>query len=72
MQLEMFTVQKRGGREIVSRSDQGRPAAGASLTFVRWMHGHVPRHLLSADQVALVEWFDKYKESEGKTGTVIG
>jgi hypothetical protein len=34
------------------------------LEFVRWMHGHVPRHQLSPEQVALVEWFDKYKESE--------
>ncbi len=61
---EMFTVQKRSGREIVSRSEHGRFAGGASLEFVRWMHGHVPRRLLNPDQAALVEWFDEYRESE--------
>ncbi len=71
MWLEMFTIQNRAGREIVSRSDEhGR--GGASLEFVRWMHGHVPRHRLNPDQAALVEWFDEYKQSEGKIGTVIG
>ncbi len=35
------------------------------MEFVRWMHGHVPRHLLNPDQVALVEWFDEYGQSEG-------
>jgi hypothetical protein len=68
----MFTIQKRGGQEIVSRSDNGRSAGGASLNFVRWMHGHVPRHQLNPDQAALVEWFDDYQQSRGKIGTVIG
>ena len=63
--LEMFTIQLRLGRRIVSSSDPHSFAGGASLEFVRWMHGRVPRHQLSPDQVALVEWFDKYKESEG-------
>ena len=62
--LEMFTVQKRSGRESVSRSEQGRFASGASLEFIRWMHEHVPRHLLNADQAELVEWYDKYKDSD--------
>ncbi len=71
--LEMFTIQKRGRWEVISRSDdKGRCAGGASLNFVRWMHGHVPRHQLNPEQVALVEWFDKYRQSEGKIGTVIG
>jgi hypothetical protein len=60
----MFTIHRRGARESVSRSEQGRFASGASLEFIRWMHGHVPRHLLNADQAELVEWFDKYRESE--------
>ena len=60
----MFTIQNRAGREIVSRSDHGRSAGGASLEFVRWMHGHVPRHLLNVDQAELVEWYDKYKDSD--------
>jgi len=68
----MFTVQKRSGREIVSRSEHGRFAGGASLEFVRWMHGHVPRHQLSPEQAALVEWFDEYKKSDREIGTVIG
>ena len=68
----MFTIQNRAGREIVSRTGQGRVAGGASLTFVRWMHAHVPRHQLNEDQVALVKWFDEYKQSEGKIGTVMG
>jgi hypothetical protein len=59
----MFTIQIRSGRKIVY--DQDRFGGRASLEFVRWMHGHVPRHLLNPDQAALVEWFDKYKESEG-------
>ena len=74
MYLEMFTIQKRSaGRELVSRSDEHRGfAVGASLEFVRWMHGRVPRQQLSPEQVALVEWFDEYRQSEGKIGTVIG
>ncbi len=72
MYLEMFTIKKRGGWEVVASSDNGRFAAGASLDFVRGMHGHVPRHQLSPDQLALVEWFDEYRKSEGKIGTVIG
>jgi hypothetical protein len=66
----MFTVQKRSGREIVSRSERGRFAGGASLMFVRWMHGHVPRHQLNADQAELVEWYDKYKDSDKANETV--
>ncbi len=61
----MFTIEIRFGRKIVSGSDQDRFAGGASLEFIRWMHGHVPRRQLNPDQVALVEWFDKYKASEG-------
>ena len=68
----MFTIHNRAGWEVVSRSDKGRSAGGASLDFVRWLHGRVPRHQLNPDQVALVEWFDKYKQSEGKIETVIG
>jgi hypothetical protein len=68
----MFTIHIRSGREIVSRSDGGRFAGGASLEFVRWMHGHVPRRQLSPEQVALVEWFDEYKKSDREIGTVIG
>jgi len=70
----MFTIQNRGGREIVSRSDKhgSRFAGGASLTFIEWMHTHVPRHQLNADQRALVEWFDEYKKSDREIGTVIG
>jgi hypothetical protein len=63
--LEMFTIKNRSGRKIVSRSDQDRSVGGASLEFVRWMHGHVPRGQLNPDQIALVEWFDKYRQSEG-------
>ena len=66
--LEMITIQNRGGREVVTRSDNGRSVGGgASLDFVRWMHGHVPRHLLNADQAELVEWYDKYKDSDKRT-----
>ena len=68
----MFTIQMRGRREIVARSDQQRFAGGASLEFVRWMHGYVPRRQLNPDQVALVEWFDEYKKSDREIGTVIG
>jgi hypothetical protein len=63
----MFTIQNRAGWKIVSRSDHGRSTGGASLEFVRWMHGHVPRHQLSPDQVALVEWFDKYRDCDWMT-----
>ena len=70
----MFTVQTRSGREVVSSSDEhgNRFAGGASLEFVRWMHGHVPRHQLNTDQAELVEWFDEYKKSDREIGTVIG
>ena len=62
----------RGGREVVARSDNGKSVGVASLSFVRWMHGHVPRHQLSPEQVALVEWFDEYKKSDREIGTMIG
>ncbi len=66
----MFTIHWRGRREIVARSDNGRFTGGASLSFVRWMHGHVPRHQLNADQAELVEWYDEYKNfDEGKNET---
>ncbi len=68
----MFTIHNTAGWEVVSRSDKGRCAGGASLNFVRWMHGHVPKHQLNPEQVALVEWFDKYRQSEEKIGTTIG
>jgi len=67
----MFTIKNGSGREIVSRSDQDRFAGGASLEFVRWMHGHVPRHQLNADQAELVEWYDKYKDSDKANETVL-
>ncbi len=67
----MFTIQKRGGREVVARSDNGRCAGGASLNFVRWMHGHVPSQQLNADQAALVKWYDEYKNSDEANKTVV-
>ncbi len=70
--LEMFMIQKRGGREVVARSDSGRSVGGASLNFVRWMHGHVPSHQLNADQADLVKWYDTYKNSDEANETVIG
>ena len=42
------------------------------MEFVRWMHGHVPRHQLNPDQAALVKWFDEYEKSDREVGTVIG
>ena len=68
----MFTIHRRGGREIVARSYNGRFSAGggASLSFVRWMHERVPSHQLSPEQAALVKWYDEYKNSdEGKNET---
>jgi len=35
------------------------------------MHGHVPRHQLNADQAELVEWYDKYKDSDKANETVL-
>ena len=67
----MFTIQNGSGRKIVSRSDQDRSAGSASLEFVRWMHGHVPRHQLNADQAELVEWYDEYKDSDKANETVL-
>ncbi len=67
----MFMIQKRGGREVVARIDNGRYVPGASLDFVRWMHGHVPRHQLNADQAELVQWYDKYKDSDQANETVL-
>ena len=40
------------------------------MTFVRWMHGHVPMHQLNADQAELVEWYDQYKKSDEANETV--
>ena len=66
-----FTIQKRAGREVVARSYNGRCVPGASLEFVRWMHGHVPRHQLNTDQAHLVEWYDKYQDSDQANETVL-
>ena len=57
---------------VVVVERQGRRVVSASLSLVRWMHGHVPRHQLSPEQVALVEWFDEYNKSDREIGTVIG
>jgi hypothetical protein len=65
----MFTIRNRAGREIVSASDQRN--GGASLTFIRWMHAHVPRHQLNADQAELVKWYDKYQGSDKANETVL-
>jgi hypothetical protein len=67
----MFTVRSRAGRKIVARSDNGRSVGGASLNFVRWMHGHVPRHQLNPDQAELVKWYDEYKDSDKANETAL-
>ncbi len=56
----MYNVEAvRNGRreEVVVKSD-GKFVSGASLSFVQWMQERVPDSLLSAEQVALVKWYE--------------
>ena len=58
----MYTVREAignvGRRKVLVVEEEGRRIASASLNFVHWMHGRVPSHQLSPEQVALVAWFD--------------
>ncbi len=71
----MFTVREAiasvGRQKALVVEQNGRHFGGASLNFVHWMHGHVPRQQLSPEQVALVEWFDKYQGSDKANETVL-
>ena len=56
----MYKVEAvRSGRreDLVVKSD-GKFVSGASLNFVQWMQKRVPNYLLSAEQVALVKWYE--------------
>jgi hypothetical protein len=48
------------GRVIAVLAGEGRYAAGAaSVPFIKWMSQRVPSHQLSAEQKALVRWYEK-------------
>ena len=58
----MYTVREavRGGKQkavVVER--QGKFVGGASLSFIQWMQRRVPHHQLTAEQAALVKWFEE-------------
>ncbi len=50
-------VRNRRREDVVVKSD-GKFVSGASLSFVQWMQKGVPDYLLSAEQVALVKWYE--------------
>ncbi len=67
----MFTVREgcRSGREVVVVESQGKLVGGASLNFVQWLHERVPCHQLTAEQIALVKWYeDNRLHDEGDAG----
>ena len=47
--------------EVVIVLDGDRIVGAATLTFIEWMHRRVPEHLLSPDQIALVEWYREHR-----------
>jgi hypothetical protein len=66
--VEVRTYATRSGREIAVLNGGGRFAFGAaSLPFIEWMSQKVPRHQLSTEQTALVQWYEKKR-----TGGLIG
>jgi len=60
----MFTVEEirktTGKSAAIVRRDH-KLVGAASVPFIRWMHEYVPSSQLSPEQVALVDWFAKYK-----------
>ena len=64
----MYKVEaaRSGKREIVVVKSDGKFVGGASLNFVQWMRERVPDNLLSAEQLALVQWYgDNRLRGEG-------
>ncbi|MFV2089836.1 MAG: hypothetical protein ACC642_04205 [Pseudomonadales bacterium] len=59
--FEVVEVPKKSGREAVLVRRKNRLVGAASVTFVQWMHRHVPTKQLSPEQVALVEWFEQHQ-----------
>ena len=53
--------------EVAVVLDGDRIVGAATLPFIEWMHRRVPKHQLSPDQIALVEW---YREHRGSSSTV--
>ena len=60
----MFTVeeiQKTSGKSAAIVRRNHKLVGAASVPFIRWMHDCVPNSQLLPEQVALVDWFEKYK-----------
>ena len=58
----MFIVKEAGIRarkDIAIVYSRGRQVGGASVTFIEWMSRRVPEHQLSAEQMALIHWYEK-------------
>ena len=47
-----------GRQEILVVESEGKFVSGASLSFVQWMQQRVPHHQLTAEQAALVKWYE--------------
>ena len=60
-----------GKREVVIVESQGKFVGGASLSFVQWMQKRVPDHQLSAEQIALVKWYEdnRLRDEDGAPKT---
>jgi hypothetical protein len=60
----MYTVEEvrrpSGKSAAIVRRNQ-KLVGAASVPFIKWMHDHVPSSQLTPEQVALVDWFEKYK-----------
>ncbi len=66
----MYSVEaaRSGRREIVVVKSNDKFVSGASLKFVQWMQERVPNHLLSAEQVALVKWYEDNRLRDADVG----
>jgi hypothetical protein len=63
---DMYNVREavRGGkREVIVVERQGKFVGGASLSFIQWMQRRVPHHQLTAEQAALVKWYEENRLS---------
>ena len=68
----MYKVRKAirsGRREVVVVERQGKFVGGASLSFIQWMQRRVPHHQLTAEQLALVKWYEDKRLGDAQKKT---
>jgi hypothetical protein len=50
-----------GKEEVAIVLDGDRRVGAATLSFIEWMHRRVPKHQLSPEQIALVQWYQEHR-----------